>query len=1276
MKIHRIETVNLNSLYGELEVDLAATLGDASLFLIFGPTGSGKSTLMDAVSLALFGKTPRLNAEQGNQAADPRAIMSRGTGQCSARVMFSKIEEGARQKYRARWTCNRAYKKPDGARQAANRSMERLAPDGGWELLVSDHRYKVYGPVFDKVLEGFGVKDFNRSMLLAQGQFDAFLGAPADQRAEILERLTDTSIYQRIGARAARLQSRHSSRLTALRTLAAAGGGLAAGALAELEETHKQNTEKLQEQRQVHELAEERLKWFSTDVELREKLAKAVEQQSALDADYREAEEALNRLAEHERCEEKKAFQLFDKRGIAREAVKKLEKQLHEIDSSLPALVESATDKKILAAAAETSERLAAWQLEILRPLAACADKADLELAAAHKLAAETAELRRTADAQVVETEQELTKATAAVTDARTKAAAAKTDLEAHAADGELASHWGPIRTRLDQLISSDQGLGKDAKTLAQREKDLEGDRADLARDRKTQDTSHTTILEPLEQAVESTKEALLALQSRPEFEASRKGAVEEVEQAKTERDLIQAAVAPVTAQRKAAAELEATRAQIEATTAELNAEQKTLHELELGVAHCKELEGQAQAALERTQRVAALVVHRASLVDGEPCLLCGSKVHPWQGDPDQEAADATINETLTAAEGALKDTQKAHEDAEQVHRDAEVETQKLSARLELLNEQKSSAAQQQPNLDRAATAALEAILLPLDSSTEDVEEARGRAAHRLGEAEKTLTTLDEAQRDVDRAGRLLRETKESQKEAEATLRDRGAKLQERGKLIDTARVEHTEAQKTSAAERDACRALLKQHGLIPEGEEPAGWRDLGDQRREEHIARVNDVADLEALVGTTAATQKGKQDLLAEHKSQLDTLIEKLLLMESDRDEKRELASQAREALDQAWREVLAADDARPTEELPPDSSSPALLLEAQKTWVQRTEEAAETAAEKLLQASKVLNEARTRRQTLAEGRPNLEDASGLAEAALADALAALALEGDAALLALRLEDEQLTDLRQQRKKLADSKLEIETCIRERREMVEAHAGTRPEALAEEPELDALIAVVADAKALLEEADETHQATGASLRAHHLAVQEQADNQRALQEAEQEARVWQTLHQYIGVNDGGKFKQFAQALNLGQLLDKANVHLRRLSKRYRLIPHLDGGLPTLEFDLSDLWQVGERVATRSLSGGERFLVSLSLALGLSDFRAVKMPIETLLLDEGFGTLDPETLGVALAALSQLQADGRQVGIISHVVGLQERIEARIEVRPLGGGRSGLHTVC
>ena len=1277
MKIHRIETVNLNSLYGALEVDLAATLGDANLFLIFGPTGSGKSTLMDAVSLALFGMTPRLNAEHGNEAADPRAIMSRGAGECSAEVMFSKIEEGARRNYRARWTCWRARKKPDGAWQRAIRSMEQLAPDGSWDLLVSSHKIKDYAPVFDKVLEGFGVRDFNRSMLLAQGQFDAFLGAPAEQRAEILERLTDTSIYQQIGARAARIQSKHVTRLMALRTLAAAGGGLGAEVLAALEDEHKQNTERLEQNKQSFELAEERLKWFISDVELRSKLAEAVDQQNALGDDFCKAEEALARLGEHERCEEKKAFRLFDERRVAQQAVKELEEQLKKIDEALPALEEIARSKKQRAEAAEAGAGLAARLLETLRPLVAGADKADSEYTAAHKLSDETRAQRRAADAQVAETDKELIEATHAVRDTKTRAAAAQFDLEAHAADGELASRWGPIRTRLDQLVSSLEGLGKDAKTLTQRERALERNQVKLEKNQIAHDADRTATLTPLERAVASTKAALLALQSRPgDEEASRKEVAETVARARGERDLIQAAVAPVAAHRKAASALEETRAQIGETSTEFGAAQGALSDLEINVARCKELEEQARAALERTRRVAALVVHRAALVDGEPCLLCGSEVHPWQGDPAREAADAAISETMADAEGACEDANKAHKEALKVHRDAEGEAQKLSAKLELLKEQEITAARQLPDLDHAATAALEASRLPLDSSTDDVEEALVQATHRLVETEKILSALDEAQRDMDNAKRLLREANESQKKAEAALRDREAKLQERGKLLDTARDEHREKGEASVEEQNACRALLEQHGLTPEQEDPTAWRDLGDRRCSEHKARVKAVANLDALVGTTAAARKGKQDLLDEHKSQQDKLVKKLRLEEIERDEKRELARQAREALDQAWRMALAADNARPAEGLPPTDASPALLLEAQKAWVMQTKEAAETAAGCLRKAADEFKEAQTRRQTLAEKQPELKTASDLARAALDGALASLALKGDGALLALRLGDDQLIGLRKLRKDLEDRKLQVETRIRERRELVEAHANTLPEALAAEPKHDALVAEVTDAKALYEEAAGIHQATGDRLRDHHRAVQKQAENQRALREAEKEARVWQTLHQYIGVNDGGKFKQFAQALNLGQLLDKANVHLKRLSKRYQLIPCLDGGIPTLEFDLSDLWQVGERVAPQSLSGGERFLVSLSLALGLSDFRAVKMPIETLLLDEGFGTLDPDTLEVALAALSQLQADGRQVGIISHVVGLQERIEARIEVRPLGGGRSGLHTVC
>ncbi len=198
---------------------------------------------------------------------------------------------------------------------------------------------------------------------------------------------------------------------------------------------------------------------------------------------------------------------------------------------------------------------------------------------------------------------------------------------------------------------------------------------------------------------------------------------------------------------------------------------------------------------------------------------------------------------------------------------------------------------------------------------------------------------------------------------------------------------------------------------------------------------------------------------------------------------------------------------------------------------------------------------------------------------------------------------------------------------------------------------------------------DEAHELFGALRRSSERAAELAAARKRL----DQEASVWLRLDRLIGTNGGRAFQEFAQSLNLQRLIDHANGHLRRLSQRYKLVQKLDkNDQPTLDFSVEDLWQVGSKRGLRSLSGGERFLVSLALALGLSDLRNRTLPVETLLLDEGFGTLDQETLEVALGALDQLQSDGRRVGIISHVAGLKERIQAQVRVENLGGGRSCL----
>ena len=169
------------------------------------------------------------------------------------------------------------------------------------------------------------------------------------------------------------------------------------------------------------------------------------------------------------------------------------------------------------------------------------------------------------------------------------------------------------------------------------------------------------------------------------------------------------------------------------------------------------------------------------------------------------------------------------------------------------------------------------------------------------------------------------------------------------------------------------------------------------------------------------------------------------------------------------------------------------------------------------------------------------------------------------------------------------------------------------------------------------------------------------------LEAAEMSAEIDRVLGDVIGSHDGKLFRSFAQSLTLDSLLAVANAHLEELAPRYQLerVPRHDLELQVIDRDLGS-----EVRSVQSLSGGESFLVSLALALGLSSMSAHDVRVRTLLIDEGFGTLDPATLDSALSVLDALQATGRQVGVISHVPALVERVGAHVRVVQRGGGRS------
>ena len=161
----------------------------------------------------------------------------------------------------------------------------------------------------------------------------------------------------------------------------------------------------------------------------------------------------------------------------------------------------------------------------------------------------------------------------------------------------------------------------------------------------------------------------------------------------------------------------------------------------------------------------------------------------------------------------------------------------------------------------------------------------------------------------------------------------------------------------------------------------------------------------------------------------------------------------------------------------------------------------------------------------------------------------------------------------------------------------------------------------------------------------------------------------WKILNDLIGSSNGAKYQKFVQNLTLGHLLNLANRHLCYLSDRYRLIKTDNN---KLDISIIDGYFLNKQRGINTLSGGERFLVSLALALGLSDLVNDKIKVDSLFLDEGFGTLDEDSLDIAITALEKLHAKGKLIGVISHVALLKERISTQIEIKKRSGGDSDI----
>lgn len=221
-------------------------------------------------------------------------------------------------------------------------------------------------------------------------------------------------------------------------------------------------------------------------------------------------------------------------------------------------------------------------------------------------------------------------------------------------------------------------------------------------------------------------------------------------------------------------------------------------------------------------------------------------------------------------------------------------------------------------------------------------------------------------------------------------------------------------------------------------------------------------------------------------------------------------------------------------------------------------------------------------------------------------------------------------------------------------------------------PEREALEQQRTEREHTISEADRLIGALELQLRQDDERIAAIAAGREALVGLRKESDRWQRLNDLIGSADGKKFRSYAQAITLQQLIAIGNDHLTSINPRYRMeyAPPDPGTPERLDMVIIDQYQNDNRRTMATLSGGESFLISLALALGLSDLASGKSLIQSLFIDEGFGTLDGKTLDQAMTTLEQLQAQGKTIGLISHVPQLRERIYCQIQLERVGDGYS------
>jgi exonuclease SbcC len=1258
MKILRIGGKNLASLAGEFEVDFdREPLASSGLFAISGPTGAGKSTLLDALCLALYDATPRLikGPRAGNflpdvgievlSVQDRRTLLRRGTAEAYAEVDFVGNDAG---RYRARWSVRRSRNRAAGALQPVTMSLQRLP-----ELQpIGATKTEVLGEIERRI--GLSFEQFTRSVLLAQNEFSAFLRTDENERGELLETLTGSTVYGEISRRAFERWRREQEAMRRLTSRLQDQAPLAPAEREALEEQHAQASQQLADVDTRRAALEEQLRWH-------QELARLKAAESAADGLLAAANAELDAAGERRR-------------------------RLATLDAVQPARPLMADLARLADEQRQAQSQLAAGEQELARALTAQQEALRGQMEAERKL--ETAEDAQRAAAPHLDRAKVLDATLDSLVPAHAKARSAHEDAAAEAQKTEAAR-----LAKTEELAAARQALQETIAWLdAQRR--LEGlagqwtrweQRLAQAEDGARLDAQSAAALQEAragaEQAAAAAQRTAVALESATALlatrDAARRTAAEEL--AAIDADALREERRRLDARRERLASLEQ-------TWNALGSARQRLGELDAGSQQASQARATAQDMLDAARAAGialdAQVVQaerllkgaqlacadgveslRATLVDGDPCPVCGAEDHPYRHQDERlHAVLANLSEELAVRRREQRDNlnlqaeqRAAFEAAGDRIAQLGRERESLAASVAQLEQewQDSALAAEAPETGRSAWFGEQSARLRTDFQALEARD------HALGRARLARDAAQQAwdQTNAEHARQLA-----AAQQAQGQL----AKLD--ADIAGLAARREAAATSLSAllAELDPVLSEACGDGWQDQWRrDPAGWRKARAAQAGEWLERSSRSSRLAAGIDTLAAGQAALDERAAQALRQREATrqdFERIDAELRERRQERALLFDGRKALEVEQSLGAAVAAARQSLASCQAASLQAAQLEA------RVRAAQAQASGRIADLQGASSDAATRLaqwiEDFAGSAPGLEPVDNEQQ------LASLLAVGTA-----RIAQERAALL-----ELDSRARQAAAVLAERRSQREQHEGQRaalpavamPESADAPPDAEALARLLDGVQAERRAVHET--AAGLALRIREdeqrrtraQSMMAEIERQRAVEER------WAKLSELIGSADGKKFRNYAQQFTLDVLLGYANIHLSQLARRYRLERVASQAGPSLALMVRDQEMGGEIRSVNSLSGGESFLVSLALALGLASLSSNRVKVESLFIDEGFGSLDSDTLGVAMDALDTLQSQGRKVGVISHVQEMTERISTKVLVRPAGGGSSAI----